>query len=171
MSDLPDAPTPTRIERIRSAIATPQAIYGTLLICALIGSATDDDYDREVLVLVLRTTIVFWLAHVFADGIAYYGRHREEVSARDALQYGIHHGAGLLYAAVIPSLCLLLGAFGLVDEYVAYYIGLIVPVFLLAALGWIALGNRHVRWYLRLGGAAITAALGVIVILVKIIAH
>ncbi|MCU1513203.1 MAG: hypothetical protein JWO10_293 [Microbacteriaceae bacterium] len=164
-----DVHSPSRIQALRERLATPQAIYGTLLVSAIIGSASDEDPDRLVLELALRTTIVFWIAHVFADGLAHYGRGGDGMSASASLRYGLRHGAGLLYAGIIPCLCLLLGALGLLEEYFAYYLALAIPVVLLGSLGWVTLANRGSSWPVRLAGAAVTALLGIVVILIKII--
>jgi hypothetical protein len=170
-SESPAALTPSRIQRAREQIATPQAIYGTLLVSAIIGSASDSDPDRVVLELALRTAIVFWIAHVFADGLAHIGRSGDGMSVATSLRFGLRHGAGLLYSAIIPCVFLLIGALGLLDEYVAYYLALAIPVLLLGALGWLMMANRGSAWAIRLAAAAITALLGVIVILIKIALH
>ena len=52
------------------AYRTESAIYGVVLVSALIAIGWEDDTDLEVLLFTLGTTAVFWLAHVYAGTIA-----------------------------------------------------------------------------------------------------
>ncbi|MDF2443112.1 MAG: hypothetical protein JWR01_1315 [Subtercola sp.] len=162
----------TRWESIRHRIVTPPAIYGTLLVAALIGTADDGETDFEILTTVAPTLVVFWLAHVFAEGIAHYGKHgHQRVTMREALRFSIGLSAGLLYGGVVPCGLLVLGAVGIMGEAPAYGFSLLAPVVLLGALGWFALADRGARWPGRLGAALVTSFLGFIVIVLKIAFH
>ncbi|MEA9986472.1 MULTISPECIES: hypothetical protein [Subtercola] len=172
---VPAAPSPeplTRYQRWRHRFVTPQAIYGTLLVSAIIGNASEKATDREVLITTVGTMLVFWIAHVFADGIAHYGRRGVDglpVSA--SLKHGVDDSAGLIYAAVVPCLFLLLGAVHIFDDSVAYDISLLLPIGLLGLLGWFAIGDRGGTWPVRLLGGIVTGLLGVLVIILKIVFH
>ncbi|CAN5292122.1 hypothetical protein BH09ACT6_BH09ACT6_13840 [soil metagenome] len=162
----------SRYVRIRRQIVTPQAIYGTLLVSAIIGTAVDEVSDRDVLITTLGTVIVFWIAHVFADGIAHYGtRTSIGLPLSESLRHSLRTAAGLLYAAILPCLFLLLGALGVLEESTAYAISLTLPVALLTALGWFALADRGSGAWGRVLGALITGLLGVFVIVLKIAFH
>ena len=52
------------------AYRTESAVYGVVLVSALIAIGWEDDTDLEVLLFTLGTTAVFWLAHVYAGTIA-----------------------------------------------------------------------------------------------------
>ncbi|RFA13426.1 hypothetical protein B7R22_12160 [Subtercola boreus] len=163
---------PTRWESIRHRIVTPQAIYGTLLVSAIIGTAEDGETDFEILRTTVPTLLVFWTAHVFAEAIAHYGKHgRDRITLREALKFSIGFSSGLLYAGIIPCGLLLVGAVGLLEEDVAYAFSLLIPVFLLGALGWFAIGDRGGAWHAKLLAGFLTGLLGLVVILLKIVFH
>ena len=76
-----------------------------------------------------------------------------------------------MYAAVLPTIFLLLGLFGAHDGEFAYWIALWVQVVLLGVIGWIAFGAQGLRWYWRLCGTLATAALGLLAIGLKVFVH
>ncbi|RFA07284.1 hypothetical protein B7R21_13775 [Subtercola boreus] len=163
---------PKRWESIRHRIVTPPAIYGTLLVSAIIGTAEDGETDLEILRTTVPTLLVFWTAHVFAEAIAHYGKHgRDRITMREAVKFSIGFSSGLLYAGIIPCGLLLVGAIGLLEEEVAYSFSLLVPVILLGALGWSAIGDRGGAWPAKLLAGFLTGLLGLVVILLKIVFH
>ncbi|MCU1479734.1 MAG: hypothetical protein JWQ19_520 [Subtercola sp.] len=158
--------------RTRARLVTPQAIYGTLLVSAIIGTAADDAKDIDVLITTAGTVIVFWIAHVFAEGIAHYGTPKSAgLPMLASLKHSLRSAAGLLYSALVPCFFLLLGALGILGESTAYQISLWIPVFLLAALGWLAIADRGGSWWARLVASIVTGLLGVFVIVLKIAFH
>lgn len=163
---------PTRWESIRHRIVTPPAIYGTLLVSAIIGTSEDGDTDLQILGTTIPTLLVFWVAHVFAEAIAHYGRNgHQRVTMREAVRFSIGLSSGLLYAGIIPCGLLVLGAIGALDEGDAYALSLLVPVFLLGALGWFAIADRGGAWHAKLLAGFLTGLLGLVVILLKIVFH
>lgn len=158
--------------RLRHRVVTPPAIYGTLLVSAIIGTAEDGDSDLEVFITTASTLVVFWIAHVFAEAIAHYGRRAgDDVTMGAALRRSLSHSSGLLYAGILPCGVLLLGTLGAMPEWVAYGLSLLLPIVLLAALGWFAVSDRGGRWPAKLLAAWVTSFLGFVVILLKIIFH
>ncbi|UFS59394.1 hypothetical protein [Subtercola endophyticus] len=156
----------------RARLVTPQAIYGTLLVSAIIGTAADDEKDLDILITTLGTVIVFWIAHVFAEGIAHYGTPKSVgLPMLASLKHSLNSAAGLLYSAIVPCFFLLLGALGVMDEGTAYRISLWIPVVLLAALGWLAIADRGGTWWARILASLVTGLLGLFVILLKIVFH
>ena len=160
---------------VRKAISTyrtEHAIHGTVLVSAVIAIGWNEDTDLDVLLFVLGSVGVFWLAHVYSGVLA-----REDdreprfraivVAARET----IRHTGGLLVAMVLPTLFLLLAVVGWVDEYVAYFAALWVGVAELAVLGWFASARRGSPWYLRLVSAVVTASLGLLIIWLSSLVH
>ena len=177
-ADAPFAPANSDIEelsrwrRFRLAVVTPQSIYGTLLVSAIIGTAAPDESDLDVLITTVGTVMAFWVAHVFAESVAHYGTPKSiGLPMIDSLKHSLRSAAGLLYAALIPCLFLLFGALGLIEESAAYQVSLWLPVFLLGALGWFALADRGSGGWARLIGSIVTGLLGVFVIVLKIVFH
>jgi hypothetical protein len=161
-----------RYKRFRHSIVTPELIYGTIIVSAVIVVADDDESDLDVFGITLATMLVFWAAHVFAVTVASHGmRNGREVRLREAFRSAVKHSNGLLYAAVIPLLFLIVGALGIIEEYTAYYLSLAVGTVVLAVLGWMAFADRGSKWPMRLLGAAGTAFFGILVILLKATFH
>ena len=161
-----------RYQHIRHVLVTPESIYGTILVSALIGSAEDEDNNLDVLVSMLATVLVLWIAHLFAGAIAqHFKRDGKEIPVREAMRLSVKQSSGLLLAATIPSCVLVLGIVGTLDEIFAYYLALLMGTLVLGVLGWFAFAERGSRWYIRFAGACVTGFLGILVIVLKIIFH
>ena len=157
------------------AYRTESAIYGVVLVSALIAIGWEDDTDLEVLLFTLGTTAVFWLAHVYAGAIA---REEGPESGRPrwrailaAARASAAHSSGLLLAMVLPVAFLGLAAIGWLDEYVAYYLALWVGTAVLAVIGWVTAARRGGSWGWHLLSALVTASLGLLVIWLSALVH
>jgi hypothetical protein len=167
------APAPQNLyRRLRHQLVTPELIYGTIIVSAIIVLADDDQSDFSLLSVVAVTTFVFWIAHVFAATVAHHGkRGGKEVPLGEALGNAVRHSSGVLLAAVIPVFVLALGAAGILSEDGAYLVALLLGVVVLFVLGVLAFAERGSRWYFCLLGGLSTGGLGVVVILLKAIFH
>ncbi|MBC7517521.1 MAG: hypothetical protein H7248_01320 [Microbacteriaceae bacterium] len=163
-------------------LLTPQLIYGTILISAVIGWAEDDDSVRKVLTTAVSTAFVFWAAHVLCEALSYVSKHPSAQPSRAvpdepdpvlslALKYGLSHSGGLLYSAVIPCLLLGLGTVGILSEAESYWLALGIPVTSLALLGWMAFRDHPIPWYKKTLAAVCVSTLGIIVIILKVAVH
>jgi hypothetical protein len=158
--------------RLRHELVTPESIYGTIIVSALIVVVDDGESDFDLMVGVASTVLVFWLAHVFAFTVAHHGRRGDtQIGVGEALGRALTHSTGLLLAAVVPVGVLGLGAIGVVDEVSAYLASLFVGVIVLFLLGLLAFVERGARWYSCLAGGMATALLGVAVIVLKAVFH
>jgi hypothetical protein len=160
---------------VRMALATYRteyAIYGTVLVSAVIAVGWEDETDLDVLLFVLGSVGVFWLAHVYAVVLARADDTEPLFRAIGVAARGaIRRTAGLLAAMVLPALFLLLAVVGWVDEYVAYYAALWVGVAVLAVLGYLASARRSSPWYLRVVSSLLTASLGLLIIWLSALVH
>jgi len=160
------------VRRALATYSTEYAIYGTVLVSAVIAVGWEDETDLDVLLFVLGSVGVFWLAHVYAWVLAREDDTEPRFRAiRAAARAAIRHTAGLLTAMVLPVLLLLLAVVGWVDEYVAYYAALWVGVVVLAVLGYLASARRGSPWYLRVVSALLTASLGLLIIWLSALVH
>lgn len=163
---------PSLWRRLRHELVTPESIYGTIIVSALIVLIEDDESDFDLLVSVAVTSFVFWIAHVFAATVAHHGkRNGVEIPLGDALAQAVRHSAGLLIAAILPIAMLSLGAFEVISEELAYLLALSVGVVVLFFLGLLAFAERGAKWYACLLAGFVTALLGVVVILLKASFH
>lgn len=159
---------------------TEAAVYGVILVSGLIlvtGQYADASWD--VFLRTLGTVLVFWAAHVYAGTVAHLGDGTEGLPDREKFKVGfgsallgaIKHSTGLLVAALIPSLVLLLGAAGVLSDNDAIWGALWIDTLLLGILGYIGVARwaTGIRW--RLLGALCTALFGIIIVALKVLIH
>jgi hypothetical protein len=101
-------------------------VYGTIVVLAVIvaGAKAYPKDPGHVAAVVIVTTVVFWLAHVYSEALAHSITSNEHLSFAE-LRRIAHHEAAILEAAVLPVAALLLGSFGVLSA---------------SASGWVALG-------------------------------
>ncbi len=155
---------------------TPSAIYGTVVYSSLIAAASVESAGHQsaikILLFAVITVVVFWLAHVFADALAYHGdADRPDVKLRDSLGHAMFESSGMLEAAVVPSIPLVLSAFGLMPVGTAITTALWLAVAMLAVLGFLAFAVRDHRVWARIVGSGVTALFGVSVVLLEAALH
>ncbi|WP_394552904.1 hypothetical protein ACDF64_00865 [Agromyces sp. MMS24-JH15] len=158
---------------VHAVFTTEQGVYGVILVSGLVtiaGRHEDDPFT--VFVIVGFTVVVFWIAHVYAGTVARYGFQAERhLRLRDAIRKSLWESLPMLTSAAIPSVFLLLGALGVLEEDTAIWWALWIGVVVLAVLGWIAFARRGAPWYIRVLGSAITAMFGIVMILLKAFVH
>lgn len=155
---------------------TPAAIYGTIVYASVVAaSSLEDDHPDSalrILVFSLVSIVVFWLAHVYSTALGFHGdaAHVRD-RLRDSLRHAMAESAGMLEAAVIPSVPLLLATLGILDAETAVTIALWLAVLMLALLGYLVFLVRGRPIGICLLGAVVTGLFGVVVILLKIALH
>ena len=106
----------TRLRRTRIGERLAGFIYGTIIVLAVLvgGSRAFPDDAGHIAALVVVTSVVFWLAHVYAHGLAHSVIHDEHLSLAELR--GIARREGSIVGAAVPPLAaLLLGAVGAVS--------------------------------------------------------
>jgi hypothetical protein len=151
---------------------TPAGIYGTIVYASVVAASSSGAHDQEdalrVLVFSLVSIVVFWMAHVYSTALGYHGADEYLGSrVRDALRYALFESGGMLEAAVIPSIPLLLAAIGVLPAEVGVPFSLWLSVLLLALLGYLVFHMRGRAVLICLTGAVITGLFGVVVIVLK----
>ena len=174
---MPDAASTTTANVVKQLVSEP-AIHGVVLISGLlvIVANQEDAAAHDALVKVLATTVVFWLAHVYAGAVVHLGDHHDDdcstaVRVRRAVAYSFGHSWGMLGAALIPGLILGLSVLGVVRHEHAVWGTLWVDVAILAVLGYLGVATWSRRLWPRLVGAGATALLGVVLIVLKALIH
>ncbi len=117
-------------------------VYGTILVTSIIAAADANDAIWRSLAIVVVTTFVFWLAHVYANALAAGVDHGEELSFGEIRRIARHEWP-LLQAAAIPALALLAGAVGLIERETAYWLAIGVGV--AALVTWGLLFSRQAK--------------------------
>jgi hypothetical protein len=149
-----------------------RAIYGAILVMAVIIAISHDDSVGTAAILgaVAATTLVFWLAHVYAEALGNRvsgGQERVFANVRAAAL----HEWPLVEAAVLPVMALLLGVIGLVQRDTAVSIAIGVGVLELFAWG-IAAGRRaQLSLKATIGVGVANGALGLLMVGLKVLVH
>ncbi|MDN4614627.1 hypothetical protein P5G50_09190 [Leifsonia sp. F6_8S_P_1B] len=154
---------------------TPAAVYGTVVYSSLIAAASVEAEHAaagRILLFSVTTIVVFWLAHVFSVALAHHG-DADSVGARvrDSLGHALFESSGMLEAAIVPSIPLVLSVFGLLQVRAAVVLSLWCAVVVLALLGYLAFRVRDRPLWVRLVGAAATALFGVAVVALEALLH
>ena len=98
----------------------PSFIYGTIIVTAVMVVADDTQPDVDVFLVVLASVVIVWIAHTFSELVVGGPRATDSpIPARTVLRHALDGSAGLLTSAALPLFYLLLGALGMLDEYVA----------------------------------------------------
>jgi hypothetical protein len=152
------------VRAIRYRVATPEWIYGTILVCAVLASADSQVSSGELLLRGAVASVAIWFAHVVAVSVA---SHGAATGIRSSLRHAVRHSTGILIGPMLPILVLAAGAAGAIDDTAAYVAALVTGVLMLGVLGYLALWERRARWYLCATGALVTAAAGFAAITLK----
>jgi hypothetical protein len=149
-----------------------RAIYGTILVMAVIVAFSHDDSatSAELIGAVAATTIVFWVAHVYAEVL---GRRLggESGSRMANIRAALGHEWPIVEAALLPVLALLLGVLSIVSDHTAVNIAIGVGV--LELFGWgLAAGRKLGLSTTGTMLAGVTnGALGLVIVGLKVVVH
>jgi hypothetical protein len=149
-----------------------RAIYGQILVTSLVGALSEDSEIEAgyILVSVVATMLIFWLAHVYAEAMSRgleAGRHLGWAEIR-----GLAAGEWPLVQAAFPTaIVLALGAIGAFSTETA--VDLAIAVGVVALFSWgLAIGRASgSSWTASLFGAAISASFGLVVVGLKALVH
>ena len=148
---------------------TIDAIYGLILYAALIAATSDtDSHSDSVLFFSFFSLLIFWGAHIYAGTIV---NHAANTPLVTAIWAAMKHSSGMLWASVVPSIPLLLGAFKVLDDFAAVEFALLAATVLLFLLGYHAFSRRGAKIVTRVFGGIGTALFGSLVILLNAAVH
>lgn len=167
---------PGRVPVAAGALLNESAVYGVILVAGLVEIVAEEATSWEVLVKVVVTVLVFWTAHIFAGTVGHLSDDHDTdappmVRLVNAAGYAIGHSWGMLLAALIPGLPLILGVWGTLSDPHAIWASLWTAVAVLAVLGYLKVAVWSRRLSARLVGASLTAGLGLVLILLKALIH
>lgn len=148
-------------------------IYGTIVVLSVLvaGSRAYPDDAGRIAVLVVVTSTVFWLAHVYAHGVADSIGREEHISLPDLRRMARREGA-IVEATLPPVVALLLGAVGVLSTDAAVWLAFALGLAVLAIEGVVV---ARVERFGALGTMVMVAAnltLGLALVVLKlIVAH
>ena len=143
------------------------AVYGSLLVTALIAVQWWHDVSATFLGLSLVVSVaVFWLTHVWAGIVN--RRIHGSIRRAEAITIAIAE-APMLVAAVVPTLILGLALLGFVTVDTAVAMALLASLVQLFLWGLAVGRSAHLGWALALGVAAVDCALGIAMVILKVV--
>jgi hypothetical protein len=141
-------------------------IYGAVVTAAVIAAVQDQIPTRALVVAVLVTLLVYWIAEEYAELL---GEHAE----RGHLPTWPHIRAGLaaswpmVAASFVPLLVLVASRLAGASTATAANVGLIAAVVLLVYHGWSAGRAAHLAGRALLAATSVAAGLGLVMVLLK----
>jgi hypothetical protein len=109
-------------------------VYGTIVVMGVIAASSSVAQGGafKIATLVIATTVVLWLAHVYAHSLQVSLTRGERLTAGGIGDVAVHESA-ILSAAVLPTAALLLGGFEVISDRAATWIALGAGTGVLAA--------------------------------------
>ena len=146
-------------------------VYGTVTVMATIAAYGRDKHPWDLAGLVAATAVVFWIAHIYAHGLSESIAEGEPIRPHSLAPIA-RREVGILGAAVLPVVALLLGAAGVIRAESSAWVALAAGLATLVVQGaryarLEALGPKRTAAVI-----AFNVALGLIVVVLKVeIAH
>jgi hypothetical protein len=159
-----------RIGRVQMGERLGGFLYGTIVVLAVIvaGAKAFPNEPGHVAALVAITTVVFWLAHVYAHALAH-SVSRDEPLSRAALRHIARREGALIEAGVPPTVALLLGWLGVVSARTSFWLALGLGLTVLATDGVIFARTERLGTLATLGVMAANLALGLVLVGMKVV--
>lgn len=160
-------------------LGSEAAIYGVVMVSGLliiVANSSDEADAGFVLLKVVGTSVVFWLAHLYAGTVS----HLDDQIAPDATSLGrlrqavqgsLGHSWGMLLAPLVPTVAVGASMLGVISQGQAIWGTLWVNVGLLAVFGFWGVSQWSDRLSLRIIGGLTTAGFGLILVLLKVVIH
>ena len=122
----------------------------------------------HVALLTAVTTIVFWLAHVYAHGLAFSIGHDQHLSLAELGRIA-RREASILGAGVPPEAALVLGAVGLLSDQVATWLAFGLGLGVLGTVGVVFARVERLGRTAALVAILANLALGIVLIGLKVL--
>ncbi|HET8811388.1 MAG TPA: hypothetical protein VFM67_02210 [Gaiella sp.] len=145
-------------------------VYGTIVVLSVLvaGARAYPHSAGRIAGLVLASSVVFWVAHVYAHGISESITDDERLSVAD-LRRIARHEASIVEASLPPLVALLLGALGVVSTQSAVWLAFALGLLVLFVEGIVV---ARVERLAALGTVAVVAAnlaLGLALVALKLV--
>jgi len=158
-------PEPPGREDARTSTASYAAgVYGTIVSASVLAAASVDT-TRSVIILLVGTLLVYWVAEQYARTLAHSLAGRRPDPA--AVRAGLREGLPMIQASYIPVAVLVIARVAGLSTGTAVNVALAACIAVLCTLGW--LGGRRQRLLLRgrLVSTLVAGSLGVVMALLK----
>ena len=111
-------------------------VYGTIVTLSVVvaGARAFPEEPGHIAAIVAVTSVVFWLAHVYAHALGHSAALHEHLSLAELRGIARREGS-IIEAAVPPVGALLLGSIGILNERTALWLAVILGLCVLGAQG------------------------------------
>jgi hypothetical protein len=147
------------------------AVYGSVLVAALLGALDAEHADPQAVVAsLLATTFVFWIAHVWAGVV---GENIRIGHTHLAARIGEVARAEwpLVEAGFVPLIPVVIAWIGPGTHHTGARLALVLAVVQLGIWGLVAGRRAHDTWFAAFLSGTVTAGLGLFVVLLEIQIH
>ena len=160
-----------RTSEARSAAGQRLAgfIYGTIVALSVLvaGARAFPNSPTQVAVLVAGTSVTFWLAHVYAHGLAHSVAHKEHLTLRELAHIARREGSIVEASAPLVG-ALLLGTVGVLSEKAAIWTAFALGLVVLAVQALVFARVEELRWPATLLVLTINLGLGLALVALKL---
>ena len=148
------------------------AIYGQILSTAVVATLSEDpDYAvSDVLTAVVVTTIVFWLAHVYAESTARRLTMDHNISLAE-IGAVAREESTMVLAAIPTVLVLALALFEAIGRTLALDLAIAAGIAELVGLGYVIAFRSKFRFWGTVGSILLTSSFGLIIVGLKVAVH
>jgi hypothetical protein len=144
------------------------AIYGTILALSVVAVAAGGNVRPVALAAgVVITSVVFWLAHAYAEAVGRQIAHRRHYSFSERAEIAREEWP-MVESSLPIAACLLLGQVGALGDRRPTWLAMIVGIVILAGWGFAVGRAEGLRGWQRLRSVLSTSAFGVALLLLKI---
>ena len=149
-----------------------RAIYGQILSTAVVATLSEDEEYSvpDVLLAVVISTLVFWIAHVYAESAAQRLNQQENLTLRQVAANGRSEGAMVL-AAIPTVLVLSLGGLEALSRDLTLDLAIALGVAELVGLGLVIARRSKMGVGGTIGSMLLTASLGMLIVGLKTVVH
>ncbi|MET1082751.1 MAG: hypothetical protein ABWY12_06820 [Burkholderiales bacterium] len=145
-------------------------IYGTIVVLSVlvVGARAYPDDPLRILLLAAITSMVFWIAHVYAHALSHSVTRGEKLSAGVVRRIALHESS-VVEAAAFPCLGLLLGVIGVISDTAAVWTAFALGLVVLAVQGFVFARVERLRWPGTLLVMSMNLSLGLLLVALKVL--
>jgi hypothetical protein len=157
---------PEVLEKTDTGRRRAAGIYGAVVTAAIIAAVGDQLPTAGVVVAVVVTLLVYWVAEEYAELL---GEHTAggHLPGRRQIRAGLVATWPMVGASYVPLLALLLTRLAGASPLTAANVGLAAALLLLVYHGWSAGRAAHLAGRSLLAATSVAVALGVVMIVLK----
>ena len=148
------------------------AVYGQILATSIVATLSEDHgiTAGQLLFWVALTMLVFWIAHVYAEGVARRMDRDSDLGVAELWQLA-RDELPELTAALPAAVALFLGWVGVLSRDAAVTLAIVVGVLVLAGWGFVVARRSGMSPRGTVGAVAINGAFGLAIVGMKVWIH